>query len=153
MRGRKPKSRRLRLVEGNRGKRKLPPGIPARSHNGKYRAPDFLDLFAKKEFYFAVRELENDEMMSPLFVPHIATWAESYATYKDAMERCRRGGKVIIGTKGNKITSPWWRIARDSKRDMMKAAGECGLTGISYQRVARIESGKKNQDPAAEFFS
>lgn len=140
-RGRKPKPTRLKVLEGNPGKRKLKnvpkpdPKVPG--------CPYWLSPRAKNEWRRIVPELEKLGLISQVDRSALAGYCEALATVKIATaaihEHYRRTGKLTTtytNARGaeNEIPIPELKIARDAWLLVHRFATEFGLTPSSRER-------------------
>ena len=135
-RGRKPKPTKLRIIQGNPGKRPLnkqephpkveddfpspPPGLPDKA------------IEAWNEYG---PELYSAGLLTKLDAPMLEQWARAYADWKDALDRCDQFGKVIKTTNGNVIHSPYWSIANKAQDHLLKIQSEFGMSPTARTRI------------------
>lgn len=141
-RGRKPKPTKLKVLEGNPGKRPLKkhpqpePTAPT--------CPSWLSPPAKTEWRRIAPELERLGLLSRLDRTALAGYCQNLATVKIATQAInqhyREYGKLTTtytnkGGATNEIPIPELRIARDAWNLVHRFESEFGLTPSSRERL------------------
>ncbi len=150
MGGRKPTPTKLKVLNGNPGRRPLndrepiaPTGIP--------ECPDWLDEEAKAEWQRIVPELQLMGMLSRADRPALAAYCTAWSRWKNAEEQVRKFGAIVKSPeKGFPMKSPYLSIAEQSLETMRKLMVEFGLTPSSRSRI-RIGPDASNQDALDRF--
>jgi P27 family predicted phage terminase small subunit len=144
MRGRKPKPIKLKLLEGNRGKKPIPKEFTVNLPAGPVTPPAFLDEYARSEWERLAPGLEAIGLLTPEKEKPFAAYCDSYSTWRHAQEELDKlrqvGGEIaamIYNTKsGNAIQHPLIGIKNKAKADMVRYAVEFGLTPSGMARLA-----------------
>ena len=144
MRGRKPKPTKIKILEGNRGRRALPPEITVPLPACTVNAPSFLDKYAREEWDRLATGLEFIGLLTADKEKPFAAYCAAYARWRHAEEELeklrKKGGEIatlIYVTKsGNAIQQPLIGISNKAAADMMKYAVEFGLTPSGMARLA-----------------
>jgi len=149
MRGRKPKPTRLRLIQGNPGKR------PFNKREPKFTAgapdcPDHLDTVAKKEWYRITAELAAQGLLTKMDRAALS----SYCTLWSRHVKCERvlaksSLREII--KGRVQNHGLLRESRACLRDMNKIGVEFGFTASSRTRIQATPT-NPDEEKDKEFF-
>ena len=133
MRGRKPKPTRLKLLEGNPGKRRLrsePRGEP-----GLGRPPEWLTAGAKRFWRKVAPQLEGAGIATGLDVACFAALAEAYASWRGALARIAEHGPTYSTLSGLVRPRPEVAMAARAERSMAALLAEFGLTPSSRTRL------------------
>lgn len=148
MRGRKPKPVALRVIEGNRGKRRLPrtPEPPAAAPD----APDHLDEAARAEWGRIVAELMAVGLVTRPDRAALAAYCVTYSRWVKAERRIQETAELVRTPNGSLQQSPWVSIANRSLELMYKFLTEFGLTPVSRVRLSAKEAA--SSDPAEKYF-
>jgi P27 family predicted phage terminase small subunit len=144
LRGRPPLPTHLKLVRGNPGKRALKnepqPAIPAKQP----RPPDFLTGYAADEWWRIVGELYRLQLVTAIDINPLAAYCVAYQRWRTAEETLaemakrdlQTGALLIKDVTGNPQPNPLVRIAARAAADMLRYAGEFGLTPVARSRLA-----------------
>jgi len=147
--GRPPKPTKLKIIQGNPGKRPLPknepepdPGIPSR--------PEWLSVEAKREWNrLAPRLASLGLLASDNDRAAFAAYCQTWAFYVDAVKDIQRNGMVQVADSG--YESP--RAAVGTMVKMLEKlslyGGKFGLSPSDRVKLAVPE--KKGDDPLEEF--
>ena len=134
MRGRKPKPTALKLIEGNRGKRRLnesepkpPPGAPD--------CPEWLHPEAAMEWSRVVPALDLLGLLTKVDQVALAVYCQAWARYVEAEQAITSGGSVIEGRYGIR-PSPYVSISNRAVATMRAYCTEFGLTPSSRGRMS-----------------
>lgn len=156
--GRKPLPAHLKLLTGNRGKRPIkrdaidPPPV-------MIDPPDFLADEAADEWRRIVPALYALRIFSELDVAALGAYCTAYANWKKALIQLnfsaddeRHSGLVIEGKEGGPVVNPWLNVANRAAADMVKYAGEFGMSPVARARLApNAEANPK--EPAEKYFA
>jgi P27 family predicted phage terminase small subunit len=127
--GRKPKPFLLKLAEGNRGRRKLKPGVDLPV--GPFEPPFPLDGIALVEWERIVAAAfwlrETDSVA-------VADRCLCFQRLLEAEQDIRDRG-TIVRTRNGKVANPSIRIARTYRVSIQRYDSELGLTASSRSRV------------------
>ena len=155
MRGRKPKPTRLRVIEGNRGKRplnrkepKAPRGIP----------PPFPHLSEKvKAAWMEIAVVLHDMRVLTLNHGHaLEQMAENLVEIRQLRRGIKKSGRfqTVRTTNGSKkkIIHPAQLALSDGEKRFRAMIEQFGLTPSAASRVT-VQPDEEPRDPAAEFFA
>lgn len=128
----------LKLLRGNPGRRPLnrnepQPAIPAEVPE----PPPFLSDYAQAHWREKAPELHRLGLLTVLDLPAFGTYCAAYGHWQAAEEALVRGdGLTAVGSTGNRIVSPLWRVASEAARNVVRFGSEFGLTPSSRTKVA-----------------
>ena len=135
MRGRKPKPTRLKLLEGNPGKRPIngrepkPPGnLPS--------CPAHLSATAKTEWKRLARNLNKMGVLTEIDRAAMAAYCQAYGRWVEAERKLAETPALLKTPAGYVQASPWIGIANKQLELMAKFMAELGLTPSSRSRLA-----------------
>jgi len=133
MKGRKPKPTKLRLIQGNPGKRpinkreaKPPVGMPP--------CPEHLNEMAKKKWKEKSQELFALGILTKIDGDLLAGYCQAYSRWQDAEERLKDMGPTIVNA-GRVQPNPLIRISKDALATMLRLGVEYGITPSSRSRI------------------
>jgi P27 family predicted phage terminase small subunit len=159
MRGRKPKPTKLKILEGNPGRRPLPKNEP--KPTGMPTMPHWLRNEAKNEWKRIVPELQAIGLLTKVDKTALAGYCQSYAKWKQAEEFIEQHGFTYQFPKRDetgKITSmyiapyPQVSIARACLDQVKAFCAEFGMTPSSRTRLS-VKKDDKNEDPMESLLS
>lgn len=156
--GTKPKPTRLKLIEGNRGKRPLNSKEP-RTVTARPSAPPHLTADALEEWNRVATWLHRIGLLSEVDRAALAAYAQAYGRWVQAERAIAKmaekdqltGGLMIKTSNGNAIQNPLVGTANKAAADMMRYAAEFGMTPSARTRIA-AEAQEESDDPAERFF-
>jgi P27 family predicted phage terminase small subunit len=137
-RGRPPKPTRLKLLEGNPGKRRINRAepIPAQA---EVRMPRGLTPAAQRVWKKLAPDLIDKKILTAWDVPAFAMLCEAAATYEAARDLVALG-VLIRGRHGDElVVNKAWRVYRDAAQLFRAFAGDFGLTPSSRTRLSNAE--------------
>lgn len=102
--GRKQKPVDLKLVEGNRGHRKINVNRP-KPKKGQRAAPASLSAVAKKKFKQVVADLKATGLLTVVDIDSLALYCDAYARYWKLQKEMIKEKSVIDGKKNPKLTA------------------------------------------------
>lgn len=157
--GRKPKPPELKLLQGNPGKRPLPPGtVPAGST--KYpplteHPPDELTPKGKALWRRIMKQQAAEGIVQATDREALLVLCDLWSTYSDAMELVRKHGTLMKTQSRNPeraalVVNPAWRVARDSAKAMESLWACFGLTPSDRGRIGGSAAGEK-KDATKQF--
>lgn len=134
MPGPPPTPLRLRLLRGNPGKRPLrPEPEPSRPAQCPDR-PAFVTGYAADEWDRVAPELHRLGLLTVLDIAVLTVYCATYARWRTAEESLARmaqsDGDMCAGARSLA------RIARHAAADMVRYAGEFGMTPVARSRLA-----------------
>jgi P27 family predicted phage terminase small subunit len=138
MKGRPRKPLKLKLIEGNRGKRKLPE--TELKPVGKARCPRHLSKTAKAEWRRLAPKLEKLGLLTAIDGPALALYCQAYARWVEAEKHLENEDPVIESETGTAIYNPWWAVSNKAVQQMHKILGEFGMTPSTRSRVTIAEA-------------
>ena len=150
MRGRKPKTRQQHLINGNPGKRPLPPIDPSKKTLGN--PPPEIKGLQRKQWFWIRRECpwlrRADRKVVEVFC---SAWEEmhiSFEKWKDLM-----GISVAdMSDEQLKQLTLVQRSALTSRNTCINVLAELGATATSRTRVQQLSGWGKKKNPADRFF-
>jgi P27 family predicted phage terminase small subunit len=157
MRGRKPKSKIVKLVTGNPGRRPLKPGRPIDPEPVIVEPPGFLSDHAADEWRRVVPALVALRLFSTLDVAALSAYCQACAIWRQAMAAMRAKdakyrGLVIETKSGNLIQNPLLGVANKAAADMVRYGSEFGLSPTVRARLSPgIET--RPQEPGEKYFT
>jgi P27 family predicted phage terminase small subunit len=144
--GRRPIPTHLKILRGNPGKRALPENEPEPTPLLETPAPPpFLQTYAKEEWHRIAEELVRLNLLTVVDVPALAAFCVAYGRWRTAeealVEMARRdpilaGLMLKAGKHATPMQNPLVNIAARAASDMVRYAGEFGLTPSARARIA-----------------
>jgi P27 family predicted phage terminase small subunit len=134
----------LRLIRGNASKRPIrSEPQPARSLEIP-QPPEFLARYAREEWYRVAPELYRLGLLTLVDVTALAAYCDAYGRWRTASEalakmaeRDATGRALLVkNADGNARQNPLVKIAANAAKDMLRFAGEFGLTPVARARIA-----------------
>lgn len=146
--GRPKKPTRLKLLQGNPGKQKLPKNEP--NPDVKIpEPPDFLIDYALNEWNRVTPILERLGLLSDLDVMELAAYCQCVDRWRKAEEKIKDEGMTDTTSNGNVIQSPYVGIANKAMVQMHQFLCQFGMTPASRAGVtAKV---KEPDNPLAKF--
>ena len=146
--GRRPKPTKVKILEGNPGKRPLNTNEPV-PPEGRPSCPQWLNKEAKKEWRRVARDLHEMGLLSKVDRTALAGYCEAYSRYLWAVEKCKDGYTYEFynhqfQTKREKM--PEEQILRDALNQVKQFCSEFGLTPSSRGRM-QVPGQKETEDP------
>jgi P27 family predicted phage terminase small subunit len=131
-------------LRGNPSKKKLPSGPEPALLPKCPEPPSFLSQFAQDEWWRVAPELWALGLLTVLDTGCLAAYCQTYAHWRTAEEALARvaerdtvtHGLLIKTTDGNARRNPLVKVAADAANDMVRYAGEFGLTAVARSRLA-----------------
>jgi P27 family predicted phage terminase small subunit len=143
-RGRKPKPTKLRLLQGNAGKRRInerepkpAPSIPS--------PPEHLTEPAKQEWARVAEQLALLGLLTDLDRAAFSAYCQAYGRWVEAEEMLKKTGTVVKAPSGYPILSPYLSVANKAVEQMRAFLTEFGLTPSSRSRIA-VGPGSETDD-------
>ena len=138
----KRKPTKLKLLDGNPGHKKLPENEPQPS-SPLPAPPEHLDEYGKEEWYRIALGLYNLGLLYDVDRGPFAAYCRSYSLWRRAEESLAEKstankdlGMVQTTTGGNIIQHTLLGIANKAAADMVKYAGEFGLTPRARAQIS-----------------
>ncbi len=135
-RGRKPKPRALRLLEGKPGHRPLPPDIKP---PGDAEMPEHLEGESKIEWNRVIGQLRTLGLATSLDRAALAGYCVSWARWVEAEKALKRYGAIVKAPTGYPMQSPYLGVANQALKLMREFLVEFGMTPVARTRVGTDE--------------
>lgn len=145
MRGRKPTPLHLKLIRGNPGKHPLhaePVPTPTATVPD---APQFLAPYAVDEWNRVAPDLHRLGLLTPLDLTCFAAYCQSFARWRTSEEAVADAAMIVPASSGAAAVNPLLRIARNAAADMVRFAGEFGLTPVARARLGSAPSSRSGR--------
>lgn len=150
--GRHPLAPALRVVTGNRGKRRIKATPGARIADAHAEPPAHLNEEAKAIWNETLPRLVADRLIGALDLNTLAAYCEATATVRESCRALLTEGHTTSGPHGP-IVSPWIKVRTDATTRAWKAAAVLGIGQLNRQRLHAIPDEVKVNDPEERFFS
>ncbi len=151
MRGRKPKPTRLKILEGNPGRRPVN-GQEPRPPGGLPSCPAHLSPSAKAEWKRLAGSLNRIGMLTEIDRAAMAAYCQAYGRWVEAERKLAETPALLKTPAGYVQPSPWIAIANKQLELMAKFMAELGLTPSSRSRLAiQVPAGPKPWQTMEEF--
>ena len=149
--GRPRKPTKLKIVQGNPGKRKLPENEPQPTLGIPTR-PGWLSPEAKREWNRVVAELDAIGLLATVDRALLTAYCECWGQYVDAVKALRKAGSMTFETdKGYIAQRPEIGIAKAMVEKMMQLSTRFGFT--PSDRAKMVAPQVHEEDPFAEFLN
>lgn len=143
MRGRKPKPTRLKLIDGNPGKRPIN-GREPQPPSAQPTCPAHLNPSAKAEWKRLARDLNRIGLLTLIDRAALAAYCQSYGRWVEAERKLKETPLLLKTPAGYVQHSPWLTIANKERELMAKYMAELGLTPSARSRLAiTVPAGRK----------
>jgi P27 family predicted phage terminase small subunit len=151
-RGRRPKPSRLRLLNGNAGKRPINFNEPHPRALRNPAPPSWLDQYGREFWRRHAPELSRLGLLSVLDRDLLASAAERWSVYRRATNELKHS--LIQTSEANgRIAKPESTIAKQALAECRAIMGEFGCSPSSRTRVTPIPVPPgDDDDPAAKYF-
>ena len=144
MAGRKPKPTRLKVLQGNPGKRQLNDREP-KPEPVTPECPEHLSVEAKHEWDAMSRKLHKLGLLTDVDRAALAAYCQAWGRWVDAERMLTQYGSVVKAPSGYLIQSPYLAIANKALAQMMRILTEFGMTPSSRSRIA-VPEGEPDGD-------
>ena len=134
MRGRKPKPARLKLIDGNPGKR--PIGREPQPPASQPSCPAHLSPTAKAEWKRLARMLNGIGVVTQADRAVLAAYCQAYGRWVEAERKLKETPPLLKTPSGYVQQSPWLSISNKQLELMMRCMAELGLTPSARNRLA-----------------
>lgn len=142
----KPRPTKMKLLEGNPGRRPIPSGEPQPPVSFKVPAPPkHLSKSAKKEWKDISKKLHRLGLLTEIDYSALALYCQSYGRWVDAEEKLLQTSMVVKTSNGNPIHNPYLSIANTAMRDCHTYLTEFGMTPSSRSKVTATKQEKKSK--------
>ena len=134
-RGRKAKPTRLKVIQGNPGKRPIEPDA-AKPETKIPPCPPHLDAVARKEWKRVAEELRKLGLISAVSMAALAVYAAAWSRWIAAERQIKKAGGPLQKTpNGYMQISPWLVISNKAQDQMLRVMAEFGMTPASQSRA------------------
>lgn len=146
-RGPAKKPTKLKILEGNPGKKRLP--NEPQPTVGTLRKPEWLRPAAAEHWDRLAPELQRLGLLTVVDEASFGQLCQEYAVWREAEERlaAEEPRVMCVGEQGYMQTSPWETIRRNARADYIAIAKQFGMTPASRADVTTAEVAKA--DPFA----
>jgi P27 family predicted phage terminase small subunit len=131
--GRPPKPVELKLIEGNRGKRKL--ALPPKAPPSRPNCPAWLSTYAKTEWRYIVPVLDELGLLTKLDRMVLAGACDAAADFRRATEELEKSPSLLVKGGGRISKNPLIQIKRDARRDVLAFSSALGLSPSDRVRL------------------
>ena len=135
MRGRKPKPTKLKLLEGNPGKR-LINGREPQPPGSRPTCPAHLSPTAKAEWKRLATDLNTIGLLTRVDRAALAAYCQAYGRWVEAEKKLAETPVLLKTPAGYVQVSPWMTIANKQLELMAKFMAELGMTPSARSRLA-----------------
>ena len=129
--GPKSKPTKLKLLQGNPGKRPLPKNEPKPKTDAALKSPKHLDAIAKKEWRRMAKQLHALGLLTDIDKTALAAYCTNYSLWVKASLEIQKTGMLIKAQSGFPMQSPYLQIANKAQGEMRKWLVEFGMTPSS----------------------
>ena len=136
--GQRPKPTRLKMLDGNPGKQRLPVNEPKPTVRLP-PAPSHLAPAAKAEWRRTGKLLLALGLVTDIDRAAFAVYCQAYARWVEAEDNLRQFGMIVKAPSGYPIPSPFLSIANQSMAQIQRMLGEFGMTPASRTRIQVAE--------------
>lgn len=126
MRGRKPKSERLRRLAGE---------FRIVGSKDPPEPPDWLEGEAREEWDRIVNELQKTYLISPLDAVSLASYCRIYAVWREADRDVEEKGLTFVSDNGNIRCNPAAKLSLQLFEAMRRMGAEYGFTPAARSRL------------------
>ena len=144
------KPTRIKELEGNPGKRRLPINEPIPPMDLP-DPPSHLDAYALEEWGRVAEGLNAMGVLAGIDQAALAAYCGAYSRWRAAEEELKELAKksklqalVLKTVSGNWIQQPLIGIANKAAGDMVRFASEFGMTPVARSRLG-VDPGRKNK--------
>lgn len=148
MAGRRPKPTKLKLLQGNPGKRKISENEPE-PEICVPDPPDHLSDAAREHWEQVACELAEAGILTRIDRDALGLYCEAYARWVHANEQIQKFGPLVKAPSGYPMQSPFLAIANKAFDQMRAMLTEFGMTPSSRTKV-QVER-PDTADPLDEF--
>ena len=135
MTGPPPKPTRLKVIEGNRGKKKLntkePKPLPITP-----KRPSWMDGTAKRFWGKYVPILTRLGIFTEIDGEALAVLAQTFSEYRDCVKLIKAEGRTFTTEKGYVIQRPEVSILRKARKDVESLLAHFGMTPAARSRLS-----------------
>lgn len=143
MRGRKPKPTKLKILQGNPGRRRLNTREPAVDEL-QSDCPDFLGTQSRKEWDRIKAVFLEHKILTESDRSALIAYCSAWGRWIEAEEQIKKSGMLIKAPSGYPIHNPWLAISNKAFDQMMKLMVEFGLTPSSRSKIQTVGPEEKS---------
>lgn len=143
--GRPTKPSEIKLLEGNRGRRPIPPKVNFKQANN--RTPPELTGEAAEWFKMVSAELRSLGILKAVDIPELALVARAYANAHEAARMLSKGCVLKNAETGEITVNPFEVIFRQNTRLYHDLAGNFGLNPSDRSRISAALGTDNTLDP------
>jgi P27 family predicted phage terminase small subunit len=126
----------VRKLRGNPGKRSMrPPPEPALLP-APPEPPEWLTPHAREEWGRVAGDLQMVGLLTAVDLAALAAYCWSYSVWRTASEQLAAEGLTDVTQDGRQCRHALTKTAREAAADMIRYAGEFGLTPVARTRIA-----------------
>jgi P27 family predicted phage terminase small subunit len=140
------KPTRLKLIEGNPGKRKLPGNEPQPELGAE--PPKWLSVEALKHWPLVAEQLTEVGLLTTLDATALGLYCEAFARWKTANDHVVQFGTVVKSPSGYPIVSPFLAIANRAYDQLVRMLAEFGMTPAARTKVEVTKKTSNRQNTA-----
>ena len=133
----------LKLLKGNPGKRAIKPEPEPPVPDKPPDPPECLDEDAKNEWWRIAPELHALGLLTAVDYMSLAVYCNAYSRWITAerllaamADKDATRGLLLKGNAGSPMVNPLVKIARNAAADMVRFAGDFGMTPVARSRLA-----------------
>lgn len=132
--GRKPKPNRLRVIEGNPGKRPLRDDEPQYAAIDIPAPPPWLAPLATEKWHELAPQLAGTRVLTGVDLHNLEMFCQAYSRWRDAEDIVRRTG-VVVETPFGPKKNPACTIINETGRQLASFGSLLGLDPSSRTRI------------------
>lgn len=133
--GRKPRPRRLKLLQGGKSKKRRRKKRAKRKTGIWAKAPDILPLKGAELWEQVGPELEKIQLLEPADIPAFLAMCMVYGQAFDAADAVEDDGQTTMGDKGTLKKHPQMTILNEMLQQFRQWCAEFGLTPAARERL------------------
>ena len=138
----------IRKMRGNPGKRAMRKPVEPSLLPQPPEPPAYLTTYAKEEWHRVAGELHQIGLLSSVDIACLAVYCSTYGLWRSASEQLQAEGLVNETIDGKQSRHPLIGVVADAASDMVRFAGEFGLTPVARTRIA---NGIHQPQPPSKF--
>ena len=147
--GAKPKPTKLKVVQGNPGKRPLNKDEPEPDVQIPI-CPEHIQGEGRKEWNRICLELKKLGLITEIDRAAISVYCQAWDRWVEAEDMVRKHGTIVkVGDNNHPMQSPYLSVANTAMKTMMSTLVEFGMTPSSRTRV-KAATGKTDDEKKAE---
>lgn len=124
----------VKVIEGNKGKKKLPHNRPSFRPKAP-RCPSWLDRTARREWRRLAPQLEKMRLLTEGDLAAFACYCKAYSDLQKAEEIMRTEGRIFTTEKGYMMPHPAVAMANQAMKSIKDFAIQFGFTPSARSRI------------------